>query len=149
MQDKTMKVKELLLELSEVLDRQGTYGSWIDSNTKKIYPLNKMGDHAKFIDKKFGEKYGEHLKTEEDRYRLGFLAGLVRIAHGIPKFVYVDGVADSLKKVGPIIAGTLAQPDVEEVYINKIPSTKQLSHFDQKTFHMPHDRGAALRYITS
>lgn len=144
-----MKLKELLLELAEVLDRHGTYGAWINSNTKEIYPLKKMGDHANFIDQKFGAKYGQHLKTEEDRYVLGFTAGLVRIAHGMPKFVYVDGVAKDLKKVGSIIAATMAQPDVEEVYINKIPSLQQATSMNQKTFHMPQDRGAALRYITS
>ena len=132
-----MKVREILLELAEILDRFANYGSWIDSNTGKIYPVEEF-KHADFIEQNFPES------KKTSSYKYAFANGLVRIVHKYKYELGVEGTPEDIRKIARMIIATIVQPDMEEVNITHINS---LGDRQSKGFGLPEDRRAAIQYI--
>ena len=147
-----MKVRELLLELAEVLNRHASYGSWIDSNTGKIYPVEKMGGHAKFIISKLKE-YGfpAHLaNSEENLYVVGFKKGLVRITHLRPHSLTAEGMGEDIKSIVRILAASMAQQDLSSIHIDKVMNiVNALDNTDSRSFSLPEQRREAIQFINA
>ena len=133
-----MKVREILLELAEILDRHGRYGSWIDSNTKKIYPVGEF-EHAGFIDQNFPESRGT------GSYDYAFANGLVRVVHPQTE-LNVEGNPEDIKKISRMLIATIVQPDIEEV---NITHTDSKGNRKSKGFGLPEDRRAAINFINA
>jgi hypothetical protein len=169
MQDKDMKVKELLLELSEVLDRHSHYGAWIDSRTDEIYYVKEMG-HPTFItdvieygtpEQNYGVKYVKYKNielrvpsedeypygfTEQDLYSIAFMNGLVRIVFE-GNNMGVEGQGEDIKHCARIIAASMAQPDFIMLYIEKFDAHGDKVASD--SFEMPRHRRQAIKFINA
>ncbi len=145
----TILNEDLLLELAEKLKRHEAYGSWIDTNTGKIYDIPRMGGHADFIQERM-DAWGipKHaVKKSDDYYTIGFAKGLVRTVHR-PRFeLTVDGLSKDLKKIVPVIMASAVQEDVTGVRINKViklgdPAT------NMKYFQMPGQKGELQFFLS-
>jgi len=132
-----MKVREILLELAEILDRFKYYGSWIDSNTGNIYPVDEF-KHAEFIEQRFRES------KKTSAYEYAFANGLVRIVHKYKYELGVEGKPEDIQKIARMLIATIVQPDMEEVNITHINS---LGDRKSKGFGLPEDRRAAIQFV--
>jgi hypothetical protein len=142
--------EQVLLELSDKLKHNDSYGTWIDTNLMKIHRIPQQGGHVDFILSRL-HQWGipeTAIKKAEDYYTVGFSKGLVRTVHR-PRFeIGVDGLKNDLKKIVPVIMATALQPDIKYVNVNKImrlgdPGTSQ------KTFEMPGQRNELQFYLKS
>jgi hypothetical protein len=137
MQDKDMKVREILLELAEVLDRHSHYGEWIDANTKKIFPVDTYG-HEDFI-----KNNKDKLEIPQNVYafnEVGFHNNLVRVMHKPASSINVQGKSNDIEKIANILVASIIQPDVDSAYIDKIGKGSE-------RFELPADRRAAIQFI--
>lgn len=105
-----MKLKQILLELREVLDRYNLYGYWIDSSNK-LHPVGYFG-HRKWIEDNIPKENNRHID-----YTDLFLDGYVRVIHEHPEELAVEGTREGLKRALPLIVPSLVQDDLEEIYI--------------------------------
>jgi hypothetical protein len=142
-----VKVREILLELAEVLDRHsaGQYGAWIDSNTGKIYYVEEFG-HANFMERNFPES------KKTDAYTHAYQIGLVRVEFNRPQELNVEGKGKDIQKIARILIATITQPDMDECNIEKISGVGYAPHrkgSGYKGFGLPEDRRAAIQYINA
>lgn len=132
-----MKVREILLELSEVLNRHGTgqYGAWIDSNSGKIHYVEEFG-HADFMEKNFPES------KRTDAYTHAYQIGLVRVEFNRPQELNVEGKGEHIQNIARILISTIVQPDMDECNIEKVGK-------GMKGFGLPEDRREAIQFINA
>lgn len=138
-----MRVREILLELAEVLDRH-QYGSWIDSNTKKIHPVGRE-EHLDFIkahqDYFRPDQVKKYNSQMNNMYHAAFEKGYVRIEHSRPGELNVQGNGADIAKIAPMIIASIVQPDMEEVNIEKDDKGQY------QGYGLPEDRREATQYI--
>jgi hypothetical protein len=143
-----MKLNEiLLLELAEVLDRNASYGSWIDANSRKIFPVKKEG-HTDFIRQKLGAK-GVKL-NEPQIYQIGFKIHLVRIVHDSPNELSIEGTGKDIQKIARMLIPsivTMGQQGSSTVFIDKVRNVNDIGATNNKAFSLPGDRSAAVQYV--
>jgi hypothetical protein len=139
-----MKVREILLELSEVLDRHSYYGAWIDANTGKVYPIKEAYGHLKFINhhKTYGDLKIPPSKPNAGYLTVAFYNNLIRVAHDRAHEMNIQGNGEDLQKAARILIASIVQPDVDSVYINKAGG-------EDNRFGLPEDRRAAIQFINA
>jgi len=125
-----MKVRELLLELAEILDRHSSYGAWIEANSGKIHPVESHG-HGKYLKQHFPHKSA-------------FDYNLVRIVHANRGELNVQGKAQDIQKIARIIISTIVQPDMDSLHIRKMDNPD-----GRRFFALPEDRRAAIQFINA
>jgi hypothetical protein len=143
-----MKIKEILLELREILNRTD-YGAWINTNTQEIYPVTKQGGHIDFITIKLPEWNipKEYLKNSNLYYYVGYAHGLVRAVFKPSTDIQFEGMAKDLRKISRMIVVSAAQPDVQIVRINKLHDLEDAGHSNFKTFIMPNELNELKTYL--
>lgn len=146
-----MKLNELLLlELREILDRTD-YGSWIDTSSNQVHPVDRQGGHGDFIMAKL-DQFGvpkQYIQSSHDLYTIGYAHGYVRTYHRPSDSLTVEGMDDALKRAARIIMASAVQPDVKQVVVSKYTDLEQTDHTNMKAFNMPSDRQALAQYLTS
>jgi isopentenyldiphosphate isomerase len=143
-----MRIKELLLELREVLDRT-YYGAWIDANTRQSHPIDKQGGHIDFIKTKLHE-WGipeEYLQNTTQYYMVGYAHGWVRAQFRPIDDAQFEGMASDLRKIGRIILATAVQPDVRVIRVTKFTDLEDTSHTNFKTFTVPSEIPELKAYL--
>ena len=146
-----MKLRELLLELRELLDRT-EYGAWIDPQNK-IHPVPHEG-HQLFIEEYLvdqGYNPEQVVQLDYDQiYGIAFKLGFVRTMHemDIPGGgITIEGSGKALKRVASIIMATAVQPDIKLIGVNKAVSGDATTSFKQ--FIMPTQREELKLYLQS
>jgi len=137
-----MKVREILLELSEVLNRQQHYGYWIEADTGKLHPVQDE-EHVDYM-KRHLAGTGDHShanKPPHEVYDKGFEMGWVRVNHNSPYELNVQGKASDIQQIARILAPTIAQREMESAYIDKVDTNKS-GRFD-----LPEERRSAIQFI--
>jgi hypothetical protein len=111
-----MKVRELLLEYREVLDRHGHYGAWINAETKEIQYVKKYR-HMDFIEKTYPESLSYAGPMGAGGY--AFEHHLVRVEHSRGSELNIEGVGSDIQKISRILIATIVQPDLDEINVHK------------------------------
>lgn len=133
-----MKVREILLELAEVLNRHGQYGAWIDSHTKEIYPVQQH-KHAGYIEQHFPES------KRTDSYSYAFMEmHWVRVEYSRAGTLNIEGMDEDIQRIAPILIATIVQPDMDEVSVRK---NHERYSPNERSFGLPEDRRDAIQFI--
>ena len=105
-----MKIKELLLEYREIINRL-VYGSWIDSETGQIYEVTNPQGHAELlmeISDLLTQRVGEDI-VNQSLYKAAYLANFVRLVHSkggrvtYRRGFEIESKKDAFKRVRNII----------------------------------------------
>lgn len=143
-----MKVKELLLELRELLDRHGSYGAWIDANTGKVYPVKEAYGHQKFINRNLNKfeipqpEYQSGVNSQVGFLTIAFHNNLIRVAHERAHEINIQGKGEDIQKAARILIASIVQPDMDSAYINKKGG-------DDNRFALPKQRREAIQFINA
>jgi hypothetical protein len=141
-----MKVREILLELSEILDRHASYGAWIDANTRKVHPIKEPYGHMKFINKM--RAYNPDMlkiPPSDNGEKAGYLTvafynHLVRIVHERSNELNIHGNGEDIQNIARILIASIVQSDMDSVYINK-------NGVQDNRFALPTQRREAINFI--
>ena len=121
----------LLLELSEVIDRHGNYGQWIDTRSGKVYPVKDKQGHEDVIVANARQLFpgdddivpswdgkGVDLQDYDKFTELAYSKDFLRIEHTVPEIISFSGTRTAFKKALPIIRGSIGQQDILAVNID-------------------------------
>ncbi len=136
-----MKLKQLLLELREILDRETNYGYWIGPDNKLIPVEETYGHEA--IAGEYMDSQGEHYM---EPYTYMFQNGFVRISHENPSYINVEGRKDDLKRVAHILAPTFSQPDITKAVLERLDE-EGIGKLAYNTFRLPSESGRAIAFL--
>ncbi len=147
-----MKIKELLLEVREVLDRF-IYGYWIGPRNELIPITTSFGGHEMYVREHLGPQFELGMHDRYDEYALAHREGYIRIVHDSPESLSASGLAGDLRRVAPILLLSLRQPDIEYFYVDVFPPIRDIRNpiypATSKEFQLPGQIGEAIRFLKS
>lgn len=145
-----MKLKELLLELRELLNRN-EYGAWIDPQNK-VHPVASAG-HQLFVEEYLVDQGYDINQIQElgpdQIYNIAFKLGFIRTMHHVVDktgvVIQIEGNGKALKRAATVLWPTATQPDIQMININKVVSG--VGHTNFKPFSIPSDLKALRTFL--
>ena len=133
-----MKLKHILFEFREIIDRYGNYGQWIDTRTGDIHPVKDEFGHVKFLSQNHEELFkGANLDLNDvpNLYVAAYQNGFVRVTHPAhDREVAFTGHPETLKRALSIILPTAAQRDLDFVSIEPLQHPEDIDANYIETF---------------
>ena len=143
-----MKVREIILELREILDRTN-YGCWYNPETTEVEYVRVHGHDQwmeEYLLKSEGLVGGQDYETVFDE---GIERGWVRIVFSEQGAVInIQGRSEAIRKGARTLLATCMQPDVDPVYLSILEGSLWDADPDDDTrYLMPRDRSAMAAAI--
>ena len=130
-----MRASEILLELRDPFNQHKYYGAWVDSKTKKVWPVKSHG-HQTAI------PHILHTPITSPQYEDGYEAGLIRLVFDGSTFI-IDGRSEDIHRIAPMLIAGAVQPNVGEVLVEMHIGDKVIN----KTFELPTDRITMMKFL--
>ena len=149
-----MKLRELLLEFTEKIDRT-VYGAWLDSNQTphEVPTENHHGWMLNYLRQNIPKEQLNQATNEHGMfdgvYQLGYQLGFLRLIHPPMRkrpssTIQIDGTPEAIKRATQTIMVSASQPDVKQIHIVK---HRRPGVEDYKAFQIPTENNELRSFL--
>ena len=146
-----MKVKEIILELREILKSQH-YGAWLNSNTKEAYYVDEY-QHRPMLRDIIRQEYD--IDTEEEwgedgnpANQFAFSVGYIRLVFGAGggSGMENEGTRESFTKASAVLLASVLQQGIDRITMD-LRTPEDGTYLGHKTFMLPNERRELMMFI--